>query len=197
MSGFFQHAEGAEQDFERLAATQSTHVGMLLGNLLKKKYPNMQPGTEITISLDEVLQWSLWPNFIKLYGTLPFRITCYFYRYYITNAVFHPGSNSKLKAGLPDECQFACVTALSLFQDVFDRLQTHSVSITELQKIKDNLGQMKRLCGAATARKGSGQLSYKAVDSALSQIMEEFDAFEEHRSHLSHLCLNIPDVHGM
>ena len=69
MSEFFlQQAEGAEQDFERLAATESTQVGMLLGNLLKKKYPNIQPGTEITISLDEVLQWSLWPNFIKLYG---------------------------------------------------------------------------------------------------------------------------------
>ena len=69
MSGFFiQQAEEAEQDFERLAATKSTQVGMLLGNLLKKRYPNIQPGTKITISLDEVLQWSLWPNFIKLYG---------------------------------------------------------------------------------------------------------------------------------
>ena len=171
-------------------------MGMLLGDLLKKKYPNIQPGTEITISLDEVLQWSLWPNFIKLYGTLPFRITWYFYRLYITSASFHPGSNSKLKAGLPDECQFACVTALSMFQDVFDRLQTHSVSITELRKIERNLGQMKRLCEAATAHKGSGQLSYKAVDSALSQTMEEFKAFKKYWSRLSHFCLNIPDVQG-
>ena len=124
------------------------------------------------------------------------RITWYFYRLYVTSAFFHPGSNSKLKAGLPDECQFACITALSLFQDVFDRLQTHSVSITELRKIKCNLGQMKRLCGAATAHKSSGQLSYKAVDNALSQIMEELDAFEKHRFHLSHLCLNIPEVQG-
>ena len=109
---------------------------------------------------------------------------------------FHPGSNSKLKAGLPCECQFACVTALSMFQDVFDRLQIHSISITELRKIKCNLGQMKRLCEAATAQGGSGQLSYKVVDSALSQIMEEFDAFEERRSYLSHFCLNIPGVQG-
>ena len=108
----------------------------------------------------------------------------------------HSESNSKLKAGLPYECQFACVTALSMFKEVCDHLQKHSVSITELRKIKRNLGQMKRLCEAATAHGGSGQLSYKAVDSALSQIIEEFDAFEEHRFHLSYLCSNIPDVQG-
>ena len=54
---------------------------------------------------------------------------------------------------------------------------------------------MKRLCDAATAQGGeneNGQLSYRAVDSALSQIMEEFDALEEHRSHLSHICSHIP-----
>ena len=81
-----------------------------------------------------------------------------------------------------------------MFQDVFDRLQIHSISITELRKIKRNLGQMKRLCEAATAHGGSGQLSYKIIDSALSQIMEEFEVFEEHRSHLFHLCSSIPDV---
>jgi len=74
-------------------------------------------------------------------------------------------------------------------------MQKRSISVTELRKIKENLNQMKRLCDAATAHGGekeNGQLSYKAVDSTLSQIMEEFDAFEEHRSHLSHLCSHIP-----
>ena len=92
----------------------------------------------------------------------------------------------------------ACVYALSGFQDVCDHMQKRNISVTELQKIKDNHEQMKRLCEAATAHgdsKESGQLSYKAVNSALSQIMEEFKVFEEHRSHLSHLCSNIsPDV---
>ena len=77
-------------------------------------------------------------------------------------------------------------------------MQKRSISVTELQKIKNNHEQMKRLCEAATAHGDSeenGQLSYKAVNSALSQIMEEFKVFEEHRSYLSHLCSNIsPDV---
>ena len=110
----------------------------------------------------------------------------------------YPGSKSKLKEGLPQECQITCLSAFSAFRDVCDRIQKHNISVTELQKIKDNHEQMKRLCEAATAHgdsEESGQLSYKAVNSALSQIMEEFKAFEEHRSHLSHLCSNIgPDV---
>jgi len=74
-------------------------------------------------------------------------------------------------------------------------MQKRSISVTELRKIKENLNQMRRLCEAATAHGGekeNGQLSYKAVDSTLSQIMEEFHAFEEHQLHLSHLCSHIP-----
>ena len=74
-------------------------------------------------------------------------------------------------------------------------MQKRDISIIELREIKDHYEQMKRLCEAATAHgdsKESGQFSYKAIDSALSQIMEEFNVFEEHQSRLSHLCLNIP-----
>ena len=76
-------------------------------------------------------------------------------------------------------------------------MEKRSILVTELQKIKNNHEQMKRLCEAATAHgdsKESGQFSYKAVNSALSRIMEEFNGFEEHQSHLSHLCSNIPNV---
>ena len=110
----------------------------------------------------------------------------------------YSGSKSKLKECLPQECQITCLSAFSAFQDVCDHIQKRNISVTELQKIKDNHEQMKRLCEAATAHgnsEESGQLSYKAVNSALSQITEEFKVFEEHRSHLFHLCSNIsPDV---
>ena len=109
-------------------------------------------------------------------------------------------SKSKLKEGLPPECQVTCVCALSKFREVCVQMQTRSITVTELQKIKNNQEQMKRLCEAATVNgdsKESGQLSYKAVESVLSQIMEEFGVFEEHLSHLSHLCANIlVDVQG-
>ena len=112
--------------------------------------------------------------------------------------ILYPGSESKLKEGLPKECQIACICALCKFQDVCDHMQKRNISVAELQKIKDNHEQMKRLCEAANTAHGdskeSGQLSYKGVNSALSQIMEEVKVFEECRSQLSHLCLNIPDV---
>jgi len=64
-----QPAKYAEQDFEKLATTESAHIGKLLGGLLKKKYPHLHPDIEqVTISFDDLLQWRLWPNFIKLYG---------------------------------------------------------------------------------------------------------------------------------
>ena len=77
-SGFNEHlytimqpAKSAEHDFERLAAKESAHIGKLLGDLLKKKYPDLHPDIElVSISFDDLLQWRLWPNFIKLYGKL-------------------------------------------------------------------------------------------------------------------------------
>jgi len=107
------------------------------------------------------------------------------------------GSESKLKEGLPQECQEACICALTKFQDVYDHMQKRSISVTELWKIKENEKQVRRLCEAAIAYEGkkeNGHLLYEAVDCVLSQIVEEFDAFKEHRSHLLHLSYSIPDV---
>ena len=60
------------QEFEKLVASGSKRMGKLLGNMLKKQYPNLHPGNDIFISLDELLQWNLWPNFINtiVYGEL-------------------------------------------------------------------------------------------------------------------------------
>ena len=66
-----QPAKFAEQDFEKLAATESARVGSLLGKLLKKRYPSVHPDIEdVTISFDDLLHWHLWPKFIKLYGKI-------------------------------------------------------------------------------------------------------------------------------
>lgn len=40
-------------------------VGELLSSLISKKYPR---GAE-AVTFDELLQWDLWPSFIKIYGT--------------------------------------------------------------------------------------------------------------------------------
>lgn len=104
----------------------------------------------------------------------------------------HPGSESKLKDGLPQECLKACGYALFVFQNICEHIQKRSITVNELQKIKNNYKQMKRLCEVATAHGSDKHFRTEAVDSAL----EELTTFEEHRSHLSHLCSNIPDMQG-
>ena len=89
-----------------------------------------------------------------------------------------------------------CACAVTRLHDVCDRMQDRSISVSELRKIKDHYEQMKRLCEAATANGDSvvdRHLSYRKVDNTLAQTMEELQVLEEHRSHLSHLCSNIPD----
>ena len=58
--------EAATKQFEELAAVQSKHIGNLLGNMLKKKYPCVVH----ELSLDDLLHWNLWPNFMKIFGEL-------------------------------------------------------------------------------------------------------------------------------
>ena len=59
----------SSEEFEKLASTECARVGNLLGAMMKNQYPHLNPGLEnVSVSFDELLQWNLWPNFIKLYG---------------------------------------------------------------------------------------------------------------------------------
>ncbi len=62
-----QTAMEAARDIEKLAATHSKRMGEVLGALLKKKYPQLD--YQVPPSLNELLAWQLWPNFIKIHGT--------------------------------------------------------------------------------------------------------------------------------
>ena len=44
----------------------SKSVGVLFGRLLQPKYPDVEKGIEI--SLEDLLTWSHWPNFIQIYS---------------------------------------------------------------------------------------------------------------------------------
>ena len=72
-----------------------------------------------------------------------------------------------------------------LFFIVCGRVQSGDIPMSELQKISDNNEQMKRLCAAVIVqgdKKESGQLSFRAVQSALHQRLQEFRVFDQHRS---------------
>ena len=43
----------------------SKHMAELLGNMLKKKYPNFNTRQ---FNIDDILEWKLWHGFMKIYG---------------------------------------------------------------------------------------------------------------------------------
>ena len=47
-------------------STKSERIFVYLGHILKKKYPNFKD----ELSLDELLDWDLWPGFLKIYGII-------------------------------------------------------------------------------------------------------------------------------
>ena len=64
-----QPAKRSVQEFDKLVNTESTRVGKLLGTLLKKRHPLLNPETSnFSVSFNDLLEWNLWPNFIGIYG---------------------------------------------------------------------------------------------------------------------------------
>ena len=48
-------------------AKSSERVGRLFGELILKKYPPLRDQQIVEVSLDDLLTWSYWPNFIKIW----------------------------------------------------------------------------------------------------------------------------------
>ena len=100
---------------------------------------------------------------------------------------------SKLKEGLPQECELACLCALSKFQEISGQVQSGDITVKQLQKIESHQEQMKRLCAAATPQDKETDLTYSTVSHALHQRLEEFETFKRNKRHLFHLC---SQLHG-
>ena len=52
--------------FDIAQSSESVRVAKLFGDLLKKQYPDFQERCEVP--LIDLLEWELWPGFIKIYG---------------------------------------------------------------------------------------------------------------------------------
>ena len=60
---------------EMLLRKNSTKVGNLFGRLLEKKYPQLNQ-SGFMISLDDLLNWSFWPSFIKIFSKFFMTAVC-------------------------------------------------------------------------------------------------------------------------
>ena len=104
------------------------------------------------------------------------------------------GGSSKLKEGLPEECQLACSCAVSQLEEVSKQLEKGSITILDLHKIEEKQQQMKRLCESASAQQTANmpvEITYERMIFTVGQRMEEFESFKKQQGNLLHLCHNI------
>ena len=109
--------------------------------------------------------------------------------------VHNPDGHSKLKDGLPEECQIACSCAISQLEEVSRQLQKGAVTILDIQKMIQKEEQMKRLCESARSQQKktdeSVEITYEALISTVDQRMQELRSFKEQQGTLLHLCQSI------
>lgn len=98
-----------------------------------------------------------------------------------------------LQKGIPDEYHFAGVCAQSCLEGMCEKLQTGEITIEDLQKVRKNHDQMKRLCLAVSSG-GERKVLYNSVEIAVEKRLEECAAFNVRHEVLSHLCHHIRSV---
>ncbi len=108
------------------------------------------------------------------------------------------GSESVLKEGLPEECQSACVCALTKLQEVSDSILSGDIMMRDLSTITQQRQKFQTLCDAVGVR-GKHTIctfEYSSVEKNLSLRTEEFEEFSRYKSYLLNLLshLNILEV---
>lgn len=102
------------------------------------------------------------------------------------------GNKSLLLEGLPDDCHFACVCAMSNFETICQRLERGEITLVELKKMNKQKNQVKRLCEAITSSKKS-HLFGSVVLTSLSQRLIEFERFSSRCQAYKDICKWLTD----
>ena len=58
--------KSGKDKLSKLAKHQSQRMGRVLGTIVARKYPSLNTTDEMT--LNDLLEWYLWPNFLQIYG---------------------------------------------------------------------------------------------------------------------------------
>ena len=97
-----------------------------------------------------------------------------------------------MKLGLSQECEIACLCALSKFKEVCGRLRNGDITVNELKMIEKLSKNMERLCEAVTRFSAEEGLSSDALRLTLQQRLREFQTFEHYRQMYVKICDWIP-----
>ena len=80
-----QPCESATESFQQITTNHSRPLGKVLGTLLTKKYSQLTTEGVVNdwITLDVLLEWDLWPNYVKIVqqgkqiNHIPYYIECF------------------------------------------------------------------------------------------------------------------------
>ena len=94
------------------------------------------------------------------------------------------GNESLLNQGLSQECQLACVCALSKFKDICTQIKMGEVTINDLRKMNASKELVESLCKAVEDK----ELTYSSLSACLDQRVQEFQFFEKRRQAYQDIC---------
>lgn len=169
----------------------------LLGNILEKKYQ----GSQQNVSFEDLLEWELWPAYIKLYSVcitlVLFILVLFIYFYTVSELV-------EAKKGSEDpvivNMQIICTCAVSKLDEVCQQIKSGKISVKELKKIKEQESQMEKLCDARAAGNSSKEgksLTLFELEKLVAKRLKEYDYFKKYREQLNHILSHLNFIQGI
>lgn len=112
---------------------------------------------------------------------------------------YYSPAASKGRADTPEmlEGHDTCMRAVRILQDVCRRVHTGSITIEELEHIKDRKRQMKKLCvvAASWSEEGDDTLqSPQVLNCYVEQRLNEYGFFQVYHEQLANLILQLKDI---
>lgn len=97
-----------------------------------------------------------------------------------------------------EEWQLICVCAISILENVCERIRTGDISVGELKQIKATKKQMDKLCDAATqGRRNTSMPSAKDLNTSISQRLTQYEHFQTYCEQMNNIILHLSSVESM
>lgn len=173
-------AEGVERLYNGTSKQRET-VGKIMEKILVLQYPI---GVE-TITLDQLLDWELWPCFIKIFSKIQYYVSIK--SKYLTISANEP---RRAKAGscLTEHCTILSACANSILTSMCEKLANGEVVIKDLQTMLPKRAQMEKLCSVTSHWKG---LKRQHPKDDLARRLHECENFVARKDLLQFLCSQV------
>lgn len=174
-------AQGVERLYNGTSKQRET-VGKIMEKILVLQYPI---GVE-TITLDQLLEWELWPCFIKIFSKIQY---CMSIKSKM-NIPFSASEPRRAKAAscLTEHCTILSACANSILTSMCEKLANGEVIVKDLQTMLPKRVQMEKLCSVTSHWKG---LKRQHPKDDLARRLHECENFVARKDLLQFLCSQV------